>query len=458
MMMNLADAGLAMNGEVMGLERTGFDAVQFDSRKVKSKDLFFAIRGHAQDGHQYIDSAIENGASAVVMDKVGARQHQQVANNAIVVSDTTLALGDLAKVWRREFEVPVVGITGSNGKTTVSRILSEIFSNSMPGIAPEGSFNNHWGVPMTLLKLRKVDHSAVIEMGMNHPGELSYLGDIASPTIGVITNAAAAHLEGLIDVEGVAHAKGELIGSVRSEGCVVLNMDDPFYNYWYGLANGRTVISFGVNASADVQLLASKLDSLKLAYDGQELTIPCSLLGEHNHLNVLAAVSAALCAGINLQDAAASVANVNAVDGRLQIKSATAEQTLIDDTYNANPASMMAAIQVLCAYNAQKVLVLGHMGELGTNSSEQHRAVGEAAKAAGVDQLVVFNDLAESRSLAEQYIAGFGAEGQLFTDLESLSGHFESQVKGDAIILVKGSRAAKMERIVKALVKEKLPC
>ncbi|MFT6156285.1 MAG: UDP-N-acetylmuramoyl-tripeptide--D-alanyl-D-alanine ligase [Neolewinella sp.] len=457
-MMTLTTANNAMNGRLMGTIDDHFASVQFDSRKVKKNDLFFAIRGLEKDGHHYIDSALENGALAVVMDESGETQRDALTSNAIVVEDTTAALGDLARYWRTQFVVPVVGITGSNGKTTVSRILREIFAVAMPGIAPEGSFNNHWGVPMTLLKLRENDQSAVIEMGMNHPGELSYLGAIVNPTIGVITNAAAAHLEGLKTVDGVAVAKGELIQAVEENGWVVLNRDDAFYSLWLDLVGNRKMLTFGLSESADVQVSASRAKQLDLTVEGETTTIDCALLGEHNHLNVAAASAAALCAGMNIKNIKSGVQNVKAVNGRLEVKPSNKVLTLIDDTYNANPASMRAAINVLTEINTGTTLVLGTMGELGKSAAEAHFEIGRLANQKGVGNLVVFCDNANNAILAKAYVNGFGVNAVLLTSLNAVSEYFYNALDVQSTVLIKGSRAAQMERVVALLQQEAYAC
>ncbi|MEE9447943.1 MAG: UDP-N-acetylmuramoyl-tripeptide--D-alanyl-D-alanine ligase, partial [Arenicellales bacterium] len=222
-MMHLSEASDAMQGQLMGADAP-FESVEIDTRRAKKSGLFFAIHGEQKNGHEFINVAHQAGALASVVDEPQADELLQ----HIMVDDTTIALGMLAAHWRRKFNLPVVGITGSNGKTTVSNIVKNIFDVALPGIAPQGSFNNHWGVPLTLLKLRAGDQSAVIEMGMNHAGELSYLGKIVQPTIGLITNAAAAHLEGLKTVEGVANAKGELLDFIAPNGTAILNRDDDF--------------------------------------------------------------------------------------------------------------------------------------------------------------------------------------------------------------------------------------
>ncbi len=448
-MINSVEASSAMNGRLIGDESVTFNSVEIDSREVRANSLFFAIRGLTQDGHQYVEAAIQQGAAAVVVEQV--EETSKVPQ--IVVKETTKALGDLARQWRARFTVPVVGVTGSNGKTTVSRILNVLFQQTIPGIAPKGSFNNHWGVPLTLLRLREHHQSAVIEMGMNHPGELKYLGEIVKPTIAVITNAAAAHLEGLKSVEGVAKAKGEIIDSVREDGVVVLNRDDAYFDYWFSLVGQRQCLTFGKHPQADCRLIHSEGDCFTVEFQGVQQRLSCPLLGEHNHLNSAAASLIALQAGLDWSQIAQGLKQVSAVNGRLQTKAAIGSFRLVDDTYNANPGSMEAAICVLKSFPGLKILVLGTMGELGDDAKQRHFAVGELAKQANVDHVYTFCDRQENIDLARQYTKLYDGESGVYKDVDLLVAQVINKATSNATVLVKGSRAAQMERVVAKLEK-----
>ena len=448
-MMMLSEASVAMQGSLSGADLL-FDSVEFDTRRIAPGALFFAIHGERQNGHQFIAQAMQNKAVSSVVDEVFSGQED---TSHIRVEDTTLALGKLAGHWRSKFDCPVVGITGSNGKTTVSQMVSTIFAEHLPGIAPQGSFNNHWGVPLTLLKLRKSDRSAVIEMGMNHPGELSYLGEIVRPSVALITNAAAAHLEGLGSIEGVALAKGEIIDSVEKAGVVILNRDDDFYSQWRTRAGQRGVISFGAHDRADVRIVASDKDDLVLNIAAQDFTFEYALPGWHNKMNAAAAVAVAIAVGLPMNSIGDGLARVSAVSGRLDMMTLENGLVVIDDSYNANQASMQAAIEVLASREGLKILVLGGMGELGSASADIHREIGTFAHSRGVDILLTLVDQSGVAYVSDManYLQGFGAQAMAFSNASMLVNKIRMLAQGPTTVLVKGSRFAAMERVVEAL-------
>jgi len=447
-MMMLSEASTAMQGQLNGVD-VHFESVEIDTRRLEANALYFAIHGESKNGHDFIAAAAARDAAAAVADESFIDEQ---ATPHIRVDDTTIALGMLAAHWRQQFSVPVVGITGSNGKTTVCRIVSCLFAEHIPGVMPQGSFNNHWGVPLTLLKLREQHQSAVIEMGMNHAGELSYLGKIVAPDIAVITNAAAAHLEGLKTIEGVAQAKGELIDFVRDSGTVILNRDDDYFREWKVRAGTRNCLSFGEHVDADVRVLGAKGSRLSLSIKGTTVTFDYPLIGRHNRLNAAAAIAVACTAGVPVEAIEAGLKNVSAVSGRLDAIQISPGLLLIDDSYNANLASMRAAIDVLADQAGIKVLVLGAMGELGTASKQIHESVGAYARDKGIDRfftLVDENTPAYAQDMAA-YLQGFGAGAVAFNELRALVEKLESTVT-PATILVKGSRFTRMERVVEAL-------
>jgi UDP-N-acetylmuramoyl-tripeptide--D-alanyl-D-alanine ligase len=447
-MMKLSEASTAMQGQLNGADGH-FQSVEIDTRRLEKGALYFAIHGEYKNGHDYIEQAMREGAAASVADEVFS-ESQSVHH--IRVEDTTIALGMLAAHWREQFSVPVIGITGSNGKTTVCRIVSSLFAESIPGITPQGSFNNHWGVPLTLLKLREQHQSAVIEMGMNHAGELSYLGKIVKPTIALITNAAAAHLEGLKTIEGVAQAKGELIDFVDINGTVVLNRDDAFYSQWKTRAGNKKCVSFGEHVDADIQVLVAKGARLALSVCGEEALFDFPLIGRHNHFNAAAAVAVAVVAGVSLDAIKAGLKKLNAVPGRLDVSQISPDYMLIDDSYNANRASMLAAIDVLAGQAGRKVLVLGAMGELGVESSQIHYDIALYAKEKGIDDLLTLVERNDADYLQDMAacLKGFGAGSIAFSTVQDLSAKI-TLLSGARTVLVKGSRFARMERIVDTL-------
>lgn len=447
--MMLSEASKFMQGQLKGDDQL-FTSVEFDTRRLDKDALFFAIHGDSQNGHKFIGQAIQDRAAAAVADEAFA-DDQSVRH--IKVDDTTIALGMLASHWRERFTLPVVGITGSNGKTSVTNIVKQIFACAIPGVAPQGSFNNQWGVPLTLLKLRDEHQSAVIEMGMNHAGELTYLGKIVKPTIALITNAAAAHLEGLGDIQGVADAKGELIDALDKDGVVILNRDDQFYAAWKARANMRRVLSFGTHTQADVRLFDTGCDELQVCIDGQSHQFEFSLIGQHNQLNAVAAIAVAVAAGVDESAIASGLKNAAAVKGRLQVLQKSSGGLLIDDTYNANAASMYAAIDVLTSQAGQKILVLGAMGELGKDSEKIHRQVAAYAKQQGIDYLFTLVDQSDPEYLNDMaaYMSGFGGQSYAFTQISRLVDKLKSLDKSPRTVLVKGSRFAQMERVANAI-------
>ena len=455
-MMMLSEATNAMQGTLMGADGR-FSSVDFDTRRLQQDALFFAIHGESQNGHKFIAQATSEQAIAAVAD-------ESFANDAsirhIKVEDTTTALGMLATYWRAQFDLPVVGITGSNGKTTVTQIVNAIFSEAIPGIAPQGSFNNHWGVPLTLLKLRKVHQSAVIEMGMNHAGELSYLGSIVKPSIALITNAAQAHLEGLKTVQGVANAKGEIIDSLDDDGVMILNRDDAFYTQWCKRAGKRIMISFGLHDQADIQLIKSDMAGVSVKISGQTQHFSFSLIGQHNRLNAAAAIAVAIAAHVPNEKIKLGLKKVSAVKGRLQVYSLP-QCMLIDDTYNANQASMRAAVDVLSERAGKAILILGAMGEQGSQSEKAHYEVGQYAKQQGIDYLFCLNELDKPKSATDvmAYQQGFGSESKIFSDVAALVEEVNKIQESSLSILVKGSRFTQMERVVDAInIKEAPLC
>lgn len=450
MMMRLSEAARATRGRVIG-EDVGFDAVSTDSRAIHAGDLFVALRGERFDGHDFAADCLQRGAVAAMGDERWAAGQ---AGPLLSVADTRLALGDLAAYWRAKFALPLAAVTGSNGKTTVKEMLATILrANSTEDavLATQGNFNNDIGLPLTLFKLHAEHRYAVIEMGMNHPGEISYLTRIAKPTVALINNALPAHLEGLGSVEAVAHAKGEIFEGLAADGIAIINADDDFASLWKQLAAPRRMLTFGLEHAADVSA------DYRLQADGSEMTLKTPhgeialrlpVPGVHNVRNALAASAAATAMGVPLQAIASGLQQYGGVKGRLQRKIGLNGCTVIDDTYNANPASMRAAIDVLAACPGKRVLVLGDMGELGDTAAEMHREIGRYAKVAQLDQLLLLGDL--SRETA----AGFGAGAQHFETPAALSEVLAKQLTTDTTVLVKGSRFMRMERVVALLLGE----
>jgi UDP-N-acetylmuramoyl-tripeptide--D-alanyl-D-alanine ligase len=452
-MMALSEAALATKGRVKGADAR-FLAVTTDSRKTSAGDLFVALKGERFDGHDFVLSCFDRGVVAAMVGECSAICGQLSANPLLVVQDTRLGLGDLAAHWRGKFAIPLAAVTGSNGKTTVKEMLASILrtdSGADSVLATEGNLNNDIGLPLTLLKLRANHRYAVVEMGMNHTGEIAYLTRIASPTVALVNNAQPAHLEGLGSVEAVARAKGEIFAGLAADGTAVINADDAYASLWKQLATPHRVLTFGLEHAADVSAdYALDPDGSRLHLKTPDGNIETHLAvpGLHNVRNALAAAAAALAMNVPLTTVAAGLAAFGGVKGRLQRKTGCCGCVVIDDTYNANPASMRAAIGVLAAIPGNKVFVMGDMGELGDNAAELHREIGAEAKAAGVGRLYALGDFSRSA------VTAFGSGASHFESVEALVLALREELSEGTTVLVKGSRFMRMERVVEKLTRK----
>ena len=445
-MMTLAEAATLIGAA----ERPAgqFTAVGTDSRTLRAGELFVALEGPRFDGHDYLPAVAAAGAAGAVV----RRAHPALP--CLEVADPLAALARLAAAWRGRFELPLIAVTGSSGKTTIKELLAAALGGLGPVLATRGNRNNHIGVPLTLLELRAAHRAAVIEMGMNHVGEIAHLADLARPTVGVIGNAGAAHLEGLGSVAAVARAKGELIERLPAHALAVLNADDAHLPLWRELAGARRVITFGLDHPAEVTAecaLAADGSALELRTPAGTATVRLALLGRHNVLNALAATAAALAAGAALADIATGLGTVHPVPGRLYPLSGQAGARLIDDSYNANPLSVRAAIEVLAALPGERLLVLGDMGELGADAARLHAECGAAARAAGIEHLVTLGPLAAHAA------AAFGKGALACSELAEAIDAAGALLRPGLTALIKGSRSAGMERVVQALAAGTLP-
>ncbi|MGA8259076.1 MAG: UDP-N-acetylmuramoyl-tripeptide--D-alanyl-D-alanine ligase [Arenicellales bacterium] len=367
----------------------------------------------------------------------------------IEVADTRKALGQIASHWRSRFDIPVVAVTGSNGKTTVKEMIGSILALKAPVLISKGNLNNEIGVPLTLCGLRPEHRYAVIEMGMNHRGEIGYLSRLARPTVAVITNAASAHLEGLGTVQAVADAKGEIMWGLAAGGVAVLNRDDAYFEHWRGMAAGHPVLSFGFETTADVHPAAAAAAGehrFQLSVHDRALEVALPLAGRHNIANAMAAAAAAFAVGADLEQIKAGLEKVEPVPGRLCVRKGVGGAEILDDSYNANPASVAAGIDVLAARAGRRILVLGDMAELGAETRTLHRQAGEHARGRGIDEL---HGLGE---MSEEAVAAFGPAGFHHRDRGELVARLKAEANGDTTFLIKGSRRMRMEEVVEALV------
>jgi len=445
-MMQLSQVAHVVDGRLSGSD-VMLQNVSINSREECQGRLFVALKGENFDAHKFATQAENAGAAALMIERA-----VETALPTVTVKSTHQALIDLANWWRAQFVLPLVGVTGSVGKTTVKEMLACIFAEFGEGVVTKGNLNNEIGVPLTLMRLTPEDRYAIIEMGMNHAGEIGRLSNMAKPTIALVNNAAAAHLEGLGSIEAVAQAKGEIYQGLSPDGIAVINVDDDFAELWLGLAKEHSIITFGLSSTADVSgRYQEKKNGLviKVRAKGQKLKIKLNTVGEHSVRNALAAVAVAIAAKIPAENIEAGLAKFKPVGGRLNIETVGGVE-VIDDTYNANPASMRAAINVLVE-NQDNSLIVGDMAELGAAAEVEHRNLGEQAAKRGVKKLYACGDYAQLVATA------FGEGAMAFDNQADLLAHL-SQDDLSGTILVKGSRSARMERVVEVLHKQLAEC
>jgi UDP-N-acetylmuramoyl-tripeptide--D-alanyl-D-alanine ligase len=448
-MMSLSDAAAAIGARLDGPD-VRFSSVSTDSRTLERGALFVALRGEKFDGHRFIQAARQRGAAAGMVDDRAAPGSPGSGLPFLVVDDTRLALGRLAARWRLRFGIPVVSVAGSNGKTTVKEMIASILRahyGEAHALATEGNLNNDIGLPLTLLRLRDAHRAAVVELGVNHPGETAYLGSIARPTVALINNAQREHQEFMTSVADVAREHGAVFSALQPEGVAVINADDEFAGYWHGVAAGRRVRDFGIDRPAQVTAryaLTGFGSEIELRTPEGNVAIELHVEGRHNVLNALAAAAAATAAGAGIEAAARGLGAFRAFEGRLQRKRGRSGAAVIDDTYNANPDSVRAAIDVLATMPGERVLVLGDMGEVGANGPAFHDEIGTYARGR-IDELLTLGALSRSAGRA------FGAGSCHFEDIDQLTAVVSAMDAPGRTILVKGSRFMRMERLVAAL-------
>ncbi len=430
-----------IGGEVTdnGVEVVG---MTHDSRHVEPGNLFCALPGERVDGHEFVGRAATAGAAAAAVTR-----QVDVDLPQMLVDDVQWAMGRIASTWREQMPATVIGITGSNGKTTVKEMLAAMLGRVGPTLATQGNYNNEIGVPLTLARLAPEHRFAVIEMGASRPGDISYLCEIARPEIGILTNAAAAHLEGFGSLDGVARTKGELFESLAPSGLAVINADDDYSGLWHEMAGHCRTITFGTGEQAMVRgrMVGSHVEVHTPAGDFEYLP---SLPGRHNMMNALAATAAAVTLELPLTEITAALGAMQGVPGRLQVHRHPDGWTLIDDTYNANPASLYAGLQVLTEQGGERWLVLGDMAELGEDSAKLHAEMGQAAADMGVARLFAVGELSRDS------VQAFGTGASHYDSHEELAAALSADLHTGVNCLVKGSRSMHMERVVRSLVGE----
>lgn len=460
-MMSLSQAASVLQARLKNRD-AGFTGVSTDTRTLARGDLFVALRGERFDGHAFLEEARAAGAAAVMVDTDAV----DTILPAIVVEDTRRALGQLGAHWRGRFSLPLVALTGSSGKTTVKEMLAGILrgasaASGTPDAAPQtvlatrGNLNNDIGMPLMLLELNDTHRYAVLEMGMNHAGEIAYLAKLAAPEVAVITNAGRAHIEFLGSEEAIASAKGEIFEGLKRDGTAVINADDRYAETWRELAGARRRVEFGLEQPAAVTatyLSRAHTSEIVLKTPAGEVPATLRAPGVHNVRNALAAAAAAIALDIPVEAIAAGLERYAGIKGRLQIKRGLNGATLIDDTYNANPESMRAAIAVLTQSEGPTLLVLGDMGELGAQATQLHAELGAHAREAGVTRLLALGEHSAGTARA------FGAGATHYADVDDLIAEAKRGLAPGATVLVKGSRFMRMERVVAALEERSTCC
>ena len=438
----LAKAANAMEGILIGKDQD-FNGISIDTRTVNNGELFFALKGPNFDGHEFIEDANLNGAIATVVSNESSDK-----NTKIKVDDTRSALGKFGAAWRKEYDLCVVGITGSNGKTTLKELVAACLSTKAPTLATHRNYNNEIGIPLMLTQIKKEHEYAVFEMGANHSGEIAYLSSLVNPDIVVITNAAAAHLEGFGSIKGVAHAKGEILEIKNRPSYAILNADDDYYKYWMSLVEDTKTLSFGLTNKADIFATNIKLNStfttFTLNFSDNCIDISLPLAGHHNVQNACAAAAVSVALGLDAKQIKSALDNMQPVTGRLQPLKGINNSKIYDDSYNANPFSTVAAAKFLVSLNGDSWFVLGDMKELGENEKKYHYEVGALLSSNGIKRLFGFG------KLAKESVNAFGDGAKWYSDLSELINDLK-EANNRTNILVKGSRSMRMELIVEAL-------
>ena len=427
------------------------DRVHTDTRTLRAGDLFVALKGEKFDANDFLAQAKQQGAVAAIA-------HHGLAAaglDGLEVSDSRLALGKLAAGWREQFELPLIAVTGSNGKTTVTQMIASILRSWKQeyAFATEGNLNNDIGVPLTLLRLRESHQAGVVELGMNHPGEIDYLARLVRPTVALVNNAQREHLEFMVTVDAVARENGSVIDALDEQGIAVFPADDAYTPLWRNVSGERKVLTFALSGDADLTAEASWHGdgwNVVAATPAGQLEFKLGVAGRHNVKNALAAAACAIAAGVTLEHVAVGLSAFVPVKGRSRavlLELDGRPLSLVDDTYNANPDSMRAAIDVLADLPAPRLLVMGDMGEVGVQGPHFHDEAGRYASQRGIEKLFT---LGSESALASRSF-GFG---QHFSDIAALNAAVLAQLPHAASVLVKGSRFMKMERVVRAIAEQ----
>ena len=428
----------------MEILKRKFHAISINSKKIKKDDIFIAIKGLNFDGHDYINEAFKNGAIAAIIS-----DEEKISKNTILVNDTKKSLADISSLFLMKFKPFVIGITGSNGKTTTKELIKSILDSNYGTnkiLATHANYNNDIGLPLTIFNLNSEHSHIVLEMGMNHPKEISYLANIAPPNFAVITNIGEAHIENFKNREAIANEKKDILRNLKAEGTAILPKDSEFFNFLVKDLKNVKVLSFGMSKDADISCELLDHKKILIKTPKYDLEIKSKLLGHNNISNILAAVTCAYQLKINPTKIKEGIENITPIPSRLELKEGKKRAAIIDDTYNANPSSFLSAIEVLDEFPGKKILVIGDMAELGENSRIYHQELSRTIKETKIDTTLGLG------KYTKEIITLLGRNNTWFRSKDDLVKHLYSCMKGSTI-LVKGSRSMKMEEIVKKLIK-----
>ena len=421
-----------------------FHAISINSKKIKKDDIFIAIKGLNFDGHDYINEAFKNGAIAAIIS-----DEEKISKNTILVNDTKKSLADISSLFLMKFKPFVIGITGSNGKTTTKELIKSILDSNYGTnkiLATQANYNNDIGLPLTIFNLNSEHSHIVLEMGMNHPKEISYLANIAPPNFAVITNIGEAHIENFKNREAIANEKKDILRNLKAEGIAILPKDSEFFNFLVKDLKNVKVLSFGMRKDADISCELLDHKKILIKTPKYDLEIKSKLLGHNNISNILAAVTCAYHLKINPTKIKEGIETISPIPSRLELKEGKKRAAIIDDTYNANPSSFLSAIEVLNEFPGKKILVIGDMAELGENSRIYHQELSRSIKETKIDITLGLG------KYTKEIITLLGRNNSWFRSKDDLVKHLYACMKGSTI-LVKGSRSMKMEEVVKKLIK-----
>ncbi len=435
----LSEIARITNGQLIGQDRDVI-GLSTDTRKLQENNLFVSLIGEKFDPHKLIEEGKVDHAGAVVVER---KVESKVAQ--IVVKNSYKALQEIARAWRNKFSLPVIGITGSNGKTSVKELIKQILTTQGKVLATVGNLNNHIGVPLTLVNLNESHQYAIIEMGANHPGEIANLTQLVKPDIGVITNIGPAHLEGFGSIEGVAKAKAELYRHLNPQGIAVVNIDQPYQAFWEKDIGDRIQISFGIEQKADISVKMIDLDLVDITTPMGEIRVQLQALGQHAIYNALAATAVGIGLGIDVESIREGLEATKPVPGRLVRLKGIGGSSILDDTYNANPASLSVALDAQAQLSGEHWLVLGDMGELGSDSVRLHAQAGEMAKEYGIKRLFGLGEL------SKYAVKAFGAGATHYLNHSEVIEALQNDLYKEICVLVKGSRAMRLEKIIERI-------